>query len=195
MILSTFGRKLIALPGVDTLKTLLGINPITINNDNWSGADLTVPNGGTGVSSFTAYAVICGGTTATGNLQSIAGVGTSGHVLTSNGAGALPTFQATAAIDYGAGNAALAYGGIGTYVMGYISNNGVTENTNYAGSSIEPAGVANGNSTTAIADDAEGTPFYTKGGSALSGTWRAMGRANNDSGSARDRVTLFLRIS
>lgn len=42
---------------------------------------------------FTAYAVITGGTTSGGSLQSIASVGTSGQVLTSNGAGALPTFQ------------------------------------------------------------------------------------------------------
>jgi hypothetical protein len=42
----------------------------------------------------TAYAVICGGTTAqTTALQSIASVGTSGQILTSNGAAALPTFQ------------------------------------------------------------------------------------------------------
>lgn len=41
----------------------------------------------------TAYAVICGGTTATGAVQPIASVGTSGQVLTSNGAGALPTMQ------------------------------------------------------------------------------------------------------
>lgn len=54
---------------------------------------LPVAGGGTGVSSTTAYAVLCGGTTSTGALQSIAGVGTSGQVLTSNGAGALPTFQ------------------------------------------------------------------------------------------------------
>lgn len=53
----------------------------------------TVPMGGTGVTSTTAYAVLCGGTTSTGALQSIASVGTSGQVLTSNGAGALPTFQ------------------------------------------------------------------------------------------------------
>jgi len=52
-----------------------------------------VSGGGTGLTSTTAYAVICGGTTATGNLQSVSGVGTSGQVLTSNGAGALPTFQ------------------------------------------------------------------------------------------------------
>ena len=50
--------------------------------------------GGTGKQSFTTYAIITGGTTSTGALQSIASVGTSGQVLTSNGAGALPTFQA-----------------------------------------------------------------------------------------------------
>ena len=55
-----------------------------------------VAGGGTGDTSFTAYAVICGGTTTTGALQSIASVGSSGNVLTSNGAGALPTFQAAA---------------------------------------------------------------------------------------------------
>jgi hypothetical protein len=55
---------------------------------------LPVANGGTGAASQTAYAVVCGGTTSTGAFQSIAGVGTAGQVLTSNGAGALPTFQA-----------------------------------------------------------------------------------------------------
>lgn len=59
-----------------------------------SGTDVVVADGGTGVSSFTAYAVICGGTTAAGALQSVASLGNSGQVLTSNGAGALPTFQA-----------------------------------------------------------------------------------------------------
>lgn len=55
-----------------------------------------VSGGGTGVTSATAYAVLCGGTTSTSALQSIASVGTSGQVLTSNGAGALPTFQTAA---------------------------------------------------------------------------------------------------
>lgn len=54
---------------------------------------LPVSSGGTGVTSATAYAVLCGGTTSTGALQSVASVGTSGQVLTSNGAGALPTFK------------------------------------------------------------------------------------------------------
>jgi len=58
---------------------------------------LPVANGGTGVASTTVYAVLCGGTTTTGPFQSIASVGTAAQVLTSNGAGALPTFQTPAA--------------------------------------------------------------------------------------------------
>jgi hypothetical protein len=52
-----------------------------------------VASGGTGASSQTAYAVLTGGTTSTGAYQSVASLGTSGQVLMSNGAGALPTFQ------------------------------------------------------------------------------------------------------
>lgn len=55
---------------------------------------LPVAGGGTGNSTFTAYAVICAGTTATGAFQNVSGLGTSGQVLTSNGAGALPSWQA-----------------------------------------------------------------------------------------------------
>lgn len=63
------------------------------NNATNTSNPITVAQGGTGVASATAYAVLCGGTTSTGALQSIASVGSSGNVLTSNGAGALPTFQ------------------------------------------------------------------------------------------------------
>jgi len=54
---------------------------------------VVVADGGSGRATATAYAVICGGTTATAAHQSIASVGTANQVLTSNGAGALPTFQ------------------------------------------------------------------------------------------------------
>lgn len=57
-----------------------------------SGTALPVANGGTGDTSLTAYAPLFGGTTSTGAVQS-GTVGTTGQVLTSNGAGALPTFQ------------------------------------------------------------------------------------------------------
>ena len=53
--------------------------------------------GGTGLTSTTAYSVVFSGTTGTGAFQAAAGPGTATHVLTSNGAGALPTFQAPAA--------------------------------------------------------------------------------------------------
>lgn len=67
----------------------------TITTGVWNGTAVTVPFGGTGVTSATAYAVLCGGTTSTAPFQSVASVGTLGQVLTSNGAGALPTFQST----------------------------------------------------------------------------------------------------
>ncbi len=60
------------------------------------GGILVVLNGGTGRANQTEFAVICGGTTTTAPQQSIASVGTSGQVLTSNGAAALPTFQSGA---------------------------------------------------------------------------------------------------
>ena len=56
-----------------------------------------VAGGGTGDTSFTAFSVICGGTTSTGALQNVSGVGTANQVLTSNGAGALPTWQNSSA--------------------------------------------------------------------------------------------------
>jgi hypothetical protein len=61
---------------------------------------LTVAQGGTGAATLTtAYGVLAAGTTATGSLQNI-GTGTSAQVLTSNGTGALPTFQDAAASPY-----------------------------------------------------------------------------------------------
>jgi hypothetical protein len=55
---------------------------------------VVVAGGGTGQTSLTAYELIAGGTTSTSAVQSI-GIGTSGQVLKSNGAGALPSFQAS----------------------------------------------------------------------------------------------------
>jgi hypothetical protein len=74
-----------------------GLTPSTATNGDVSVAGtLAVANGGTGAVSQTAYGVLCGGTTSTGAYQSIASVGSAAQVLTSNGAGALPTFQTPA---------------------------------------------------------------------------------------------------
>lgn len=78
-------------PGAPVLFNGAGGTPSSLTLTNATG--LPVAGGGTGVASVTAYAPIFGGTTSTGSLQS-GTVGTAGQVLTSNGAGALPTFQA-----------------------------------------------------------------------------------------------------
>ncbi len=62
---------------------------------------LTVPNGGSGRNTATAYALLAGGTTATGIQQSL-GTGTAGQLLQSNGASALPTWT-TATFPSGSG--------------------------------------------------------------------------------------------
>jgi len=54
-----------------------------------------VAGGGTGNTTFTAYSVICAGTTATGAFQNVSGLGSTAQVLTSNGAATLPTWQAS----------------------------------------------------------------------------------------------------
>lgn len=102
-----------ALTGLTNHNVLVGAGTSTITKvapsatsgvpliSQGSSADPTfgtavVAGGGTGNTTFTAYSVICAGTTATGAFQNVSGVGTSGQVLTSNGAGALPSWQAAA---------------------------------------------------------------------------------------------------
>jgi hypothetical protein len=136
---------------------------------------LPTAQGGTGLTSTTAYAVLCGGTTSTGNLQSIAGVGTSGQVLTSNGAGALPTFQTLQSGNVGAwvnfnGTGTVAIRGSGNVTS--ITDNGTGDYTvNYTNSFA--------NTNYAIV----GMVRFTSNGSAIIGgetnstTWQATGSA------------------
>jgi hypothetical protein len=71
----------------------------TIDTGTWNGTTVTVPFGGTGVTSTTAYGVVCGGTTTTNPLQNV-GVGIAGQVLTSAGPGALPQWLPVAAASF-----------------------------------------------------------------------------------------------
>jgi hypothetical protein len=103
-------------PATSTKTFTLPNATATILTDN---AAVTVAQGGTGATSQTAYAVLCGGTTSTGAFQSIAGVGTSGQVLTSNGAGALPTFQAAAGATITGTTTSATY-----YIVGTTSTSG-----------------------------------------------------------------------
>jgi hypothetical protein len=80
--------------GLGTIATQ-NANNVTITGGSVTGiTDLVVADGGTGASTFTDGGVLVGN--AAGVIQ-VTAVGTSGHVLTSNGAGSDPTFQAVAA--------------------------------------------------------------------------------------------------
>ncbi len=82
------------LPSARISGSYTGITGVgTLTAGTWSASTIGVSVGGTGLTSATAYGVLCGGTTTTGAFQSIASLGTSGQVLTSNGAGSLPTMQ------------------------------------------------------------------------------------------------------
>lgn len=168
----------------------------TLTNKTLTAPVMTAPVLGTPASGTLTNATglpIVAGTTGTLSVArggtGLTAVGTALQVLRTN-AGATAMEWGTLSVDYGTGNAALSYGGVGTYVFGFIRNTGVEDGSTYAGSAIEPGGFDSSSGN--IADDGADTPRYTKGSTALSGTWRAMGRA---AGTAvtRDRLTLFLR--
>lgn len=91
-----------ATPSIDIQATVTGIiksNWTAISSaTEWTdyykpgATDVVVSDGGTGVSSLTAYAPIFWGTTSTWAVQSWT-IGNAWYVLTDNGAWALPTFQ------------------------------------------------------------------------------------------------------
>ena len=78
----------------DVVAGTVALSSIDINGGSVTGiTDLAVADGGTGASTLTANGVLFGnGTSAVGATA----VGSSGQVLTSNGSGSAPTFQAAA---------------------------------------------------------------------------------------------------
>jgi hypothetical protein len=108
------GRALIDDATAGDQRTTLGLGTIATQNSSSVSitggsitgiTDLAVADGGSGASSFVEYTPVCGGTTTTGPLQSVVSLSTAGYVLTSNGAGALPTFQAAGGGGGGSGEA------------------------------------------------------------------------------------------
>ena len=95
------GTTLTANDIVDS--SLTASKPVFTNGSKNLVSTGTVPvdQGGTGLTTTTAYGLIAAGTTSTGNFQQVSGTGTSGQVLTSNGAGALPTWQTSSGITTG----------------------------------------------------------------------------------------------
>jgi hypothetical protein len=96
-----------------------------------------------------------------------------------------------------AATAGASFGAVGTYaflsLIGSTSETVIDGNT-YAGSSLEPAGILRTNSGNAGGDVASSADA-TRGGTAVSGTWRAMGRVGTPSRARDLKITLYLRIS
>lgn len=93
---------LVEKPWYDLLVGLARAHNTLANTTTDVSTDITgvlpVANGGTGKATLTTHGVLAGGTTGTGALQQIAN-GTAGRLLTSNGTGALPSFQALTLTD------------------------------------------------------------------------------------------------
>ena len=129
--------------------------------------------------------------------------GTSGQVLTSNGAGADPSYQtvsggvtsavagngvavsaATGAVTFSA--AAPTFNSVGSYVYGTLGTSAATAGSNYS------AGASNGQVKSAsIFIDETGTTTITNSNN-LSGTWKAMG---GNVSSPFAATSLFCRVS
>lgn len=107
IVMTAAGRALMDDATASDQRTTLGLGTMATqnaNNVNITGGsitgvtitgitDLTVPDGGTGASTFTDGGVLIGN--GTGAIQATS-AGTAGYVLTSNGAGNDPTFQSLA---------------------------------------------------------------------------------------------------
>lgn len=91
----TNGNGVSGNPTFDISTSYIGQSSITtlgtVTTGTWNATTLAVDYGGSGRATATAYAPLCGGTTATGAHQSAA-AGSSGQLFVSQGASALPTW-------------------------------------------------------------------------------------------------------
>jgi len=133
-----------------------------------------VAGGGTGNTTFTAYSVIAAGTTATGAFQNVSGVGTSGQVLTSAGASALPTWSSAGSMVFlakrtGSSSATLDF----TSVLSSTYNNyclivaGVT--TSSADAELQILVSSNNGGAWIVTNYAGGYSFTTTGSTSIAG--------------------------
>jgi hypothetical protein len=129
-----------------------------------------------------------GGVGISGKFEVNGTYGTAGQVLVSGGSGATAEWGSV-----GTATAALAYGDVGTYA--YLnwtaSGSGLGEGATVAGSSLNPAGAY----SASLSADVGATSGAIRGSGTLSGTWRAMGRANITSAAGASKQTVWLRIS
>ena len=85
------------------------------------------------------------------------------------------------------------YGAVGTYLWAGWYGAGIAEGNTILGSSLQPAGDTYFG--TLANDSGQRLTYHARGSTALSGTWRAMGRAFQSGTNTNSRFTLFVRIS
>jgi hypothetical protein len=128
---------------------------------------LPVNTGGTGVGSFTAYSVLCGGTTSTGALQNVSGVGTTNQALISSGASALPTWQAIVNSITGTANQVIASGSTGAITLSLPQNIHTGATPTFAGLTLSGRGLwskgADLASASTVTFGADGNFFHITG--------------------------------
>ena len=201
-VLTSNGTTWVSSPSSTFVSSVTATSPLASSGGNTPDISLgTVPvtKGGTGVTSATAYALLAGGTTSTGSVQSLASVGTAGQLLTSNGAGALPTFQAapsggvtsltagnSMSVSASTGAVTVSYSGsfnsVGSYTLATINNAGASSGSNYS------AGTGTGQlRSVAVSNDLTVVDITNN----LSGTWKWMG----GSSSVNDVWSVCCRVS
>ncbi len=180
---STLAIPLTAVNGGTGASTLTGVLVGHGTSAVTAEGPLTVANGGSGAASQTAYAVLTGGTNSTGAYQSVASVGTSGQVLTSNGASALPSFQSPSggtvtSVSGSGGTTGLTLTGgpittTGTLTLGgmlAIANggSGATSHTAYA---VLAGGTTSGGAIQSVASLGASGQVLTSAGAGALPTW------------------------
>lgn len=103
------------------------------------------------------------------------------------------TFPDSSSQSEAAESPSTTYGDVGTYAYGYRNTQAaITPGSTYAGSGIYPAMEFCSYSIPANSFQTSGAYYGTRGSTAFSGTWRAMGGASYASGYP---TLLWLRIS
>jgi len=137
---------------------------------------LPVARGGTGATTLTANNVLLGNGT---SAVQVVAPGTNGNVLTSNGTTWTSAANTLTSTAVGNAYAGLSAGSVGSLAFAKIVSGGTYS---------YDATIAGSNLRTSNADG-------STGGSALSGTWRSLGWAQDDGKHAGRATTLWLRIS
>jgi len=127
---------------------------------------VNVASGGTGVTSFTAYGLIAGGTTATGSLQQVT-IGSAGTILQSGGAAALPTFSTATYPSVATSTGSFIYAN-GT---NFVASTSLWPNTvGTVGKIIRSDGTTNAYTTSTFADTySASTILYSNGANTVTG--------------------------